>query len=1270
MKTGIIRRGAAALLMAAGLAASLCSCSDSWRNRKNGGDKTVLHLFIEEEEATRSSFTADESRLPDNALVLFYNIDGTLAFSRTADLEGLSGGSCEISGIPVDRDYYIYAIAGADFGGAEPESLFGTIAAARSFTLGKDYLEETSVIPLAFVPQGILHIEDGGHYGIPLQRIIAKYNFMIDKSGMVGNFTATSLTVRQSPVTTRPLAEVNYATSPAALCDGDAATQAEMLTLNEGGAVTCYLLENCFGNVCPGNSDPWGKVPDNMEDGIGALATYVEICGSYVGDNITVSGLKYRFFLGEDAVGNCDVKRNTVRSVTLCLSDENTVLKESWKVVRGNVEDGRSLSFDRDSVEILPYPSRIDTAFLDFSPSNLSVRVELDSSRLDSYPFSVIREGDMMLFRSERFIPQERTTAIFPVIVTTRDNTRRDTLWIAYRSLDEIAPYLPFELYTNFTGIVTDRYGFQNVLYKATAENRAYNGFCFKVDLDYNGVRKSCWSDIMVPDRDTVYETGLVVSSSDDGIISAALSATNPTLWYLTAQGLGTARITASYSMGGTTESGFSDVAAHVLDVILQAKANITRRESCNPSVRLFNEQGEEMFPHPDEVHYSSSNTEVLSAAGIGVNNGTANYNVRYGFAYPYNTVTDSREVVVSGTENVYELYLTPSGPQVIHAGESCRDSARIRHWIDGELVSDEEAFCFWNVSDRSVATVDSYGYSVTVTGKAGSATPLILTATHYCEDGNTYTAQKNILVMSRSLFIDRERLEWNHSESGAETARQINLTATSSLHWNAVISGPDAAQFSFSPTSGTGDGTIAVYPVSVNESRENDRNALITITADGVETRTITLVQFRDTTTPPPGPGPDPDPDPDPDPIVHDTTFVLTISPGGPVAIQHHGSCRFTASMQMYVDSVADGAPTDVTAAATWHSSNPSAATITNGLATGCNYSAEPASTIITAELNALVSNEVSLTVGGLSISRYLELQPSAPQTIEADGTLICTLLLHTVTDGVDDGGVNVTSAASWSSSNPAAATVSAGVATGCNSTYEPMTTTITASYGGMQNFLLLTVNGIDPVPVIHTLEISTPQTVYYLNGDAAGQNITVLYDGVPVTDASAISWNISNDAVISGISGFQPALSGPGTCTVQASYGGELSNVLNYTVGSLITNVRLEITAITITDAHNSQTYTGYLPPAIYTPGDNNYIDGETSEWCRITGGTYSDTDVTISVNLFITTVGGTEQLATSGSFIFGAMRGDIIPFTEEDWPDLINGKFFSFRAVINID
>lgn len=1269
MKTGTIRKLAAAFLPAACFLA-LCGCSDSWRN-PGKKEYAGIHLFIEgEDDMTRTSFHADETCLPDIAYILFYDTGGALAFWTEASLDGAGEVSCDIGGIIPGRDYLIYAIAGIDIEG-DIGTLFATVSQAESFTLSKEMISEQECIPYAHVPSSYTFVAKGGKYEVPLKRILAKYNFRLDRSRMTGSFTATSLTVRQSPGLTRPLLAENSASSPALLKDGDAAAPEEMSILNEGGTVSCYLLENCHGDVFPGNGDPWGKVPENMGGGTGNLATYVEICGNYHGDNISVTGLKYRFFLGEDAVSNCDVRRNTVRTVTLSLTDENTVLKESWKVVRGSVEESRRLSFGRDSVEVFPYPGRTDTVYFDSFPPNLGVRLALDSSRLGAYPFSVSHEGNSVILRCERFIPQERTTLVLPVILSTGDNIRRDTLNVAYYSLDKVSPYVPFRFYANFTGIVCNESGLPRVLYKATSTDRSFNRTCFKTDLDYNGVIKSCWNDAWTSDRDTLYETGLVLTTSDSDIISVALSPTNPTLWYLTANGLGTARITATYSMGGTHESGFSDVAAHILNVSLDARPNIGRGESCQPGVRLFNELGDEWYPYEDEISFSSSDTGILTDGGVGVNNGTALLSVRYGYPYPYNTVTDGKEITVSGSVNTYELYIVPDGQQTIYAGESCRDTVRLRHLIDGELISDREVSGSWSLSDSRLGTISpTFGKSVTVTGKAGSATPLVLSVRHYCEDGNVYTARKNIFVMQKEFFTDRQHLQWSHDMAGVRDALTVNVTATASLPWNVSISGTDADCFSFSPASGSGSQAITVFPVSINESREADRSALLTFSAEGLVSRTVELLQLRDTTGPGPGPGPgpDPDPDPDPDPVVHDTTYLLSITPSDPPAITHHGSTQMEAWLQRLVDGLADGAARNVTSIALWSSSNTSAATVSCGTVQGCNYSAGDVTTVITATYDGLVSNEAEITVGGLVITRYLELLPSLPQTIAAGGSLRYTLLLHTVTDGADDGGADVTDSASWRSSNTAAATVAAGTATGCNTSENAATTTITAVYEGMKASAGLTVEGTPAI--VHTLEISTSQSSYFLNSESLGQDITVLYDGVAVEDPSAISWNISRSSVIDGIIGFQPHFVGPGTCTVSASYGGATSNDITFTVGSLVTKVRLEITSMTISDGHNSETFTTYLPPRVFTPGDCEYLNGESAQWCSIAGGTYYDTDVSITVNLYITTANSQETLASTRTFTFGAMRGDVIPFTESDWPELINGLFFSFNAVINID
>ena len=97
-----------------------------------------------------------------------------------------------------------------------------------------------------------------------------------------------------------------------------------------------YVPENLQGNLLSG-SDSWGKTADAIGASNAAKCSYIEYSleiamgavGGFGGE------VKYRFFLGEDAEKNFDVKRNSVYRVHLSMTSDGT-LKDNWKVERGD----------------------------------------------------------------------------------------------------------------------------------------------------------------------------------------------------------------------------------------------------------------------------------------------------------------------------------------------------------------------------------------------------------------------------------------------------------------------------------------------------------------------------------------------------------------------------------------------------------------------------------------------------------------------------------------------------------------------------------------------------------------------------------------------------------------------------------------------------------------------------------------------------------------------------------------------------------------------
>ena len=174
----------------------------------------------------------------------------------------------------------------------------------------------------------------GARLPVTLKRLVAQYDIVLDRSGLQRYaFSATSLSLC-GPTVVTPFAD-SKATSSAVRTDY--AVQADLAALNRGGATHYYPLENRWGVLLPGNTDPWAKVPGNLPSG--AQPSYIELSGQVVltdGSAVTFP-VTYRFYLGANAVSDFDVVRNRVYTVTLSLSDTAIERQEpSWKVEKGS----------------------------------------------------------------------------------------------------------------------------------------------------------------------------------------------------------------------------------------------------------------------------------------------------------------------------------------------------------------------------------------------------------------------------------------------------------------------------------------------------------------------------------------------------------------------------------------------------------------------------------------------------------------------------------------------------------------------------------------------------------------------------------------------------------------------------------------------------------------------------------------------------------------------------------------------------------------------
>lgn len=206
----------------------------------------------------------------------------------------------------------------------------------KNIRIGNFSLDEYSGFPLAGTASATAGIQPS--VTIPLTRLVAKIVFSLDASA-IGGLEVTSATLRQTPQDIAPFCTSGAATSTG---NGDSSSEADVNSLNSGGSISLYMLENCQGILLPDNDDPWDKTPENI-GGMATLCTYLELNCNRTGNSSEItSEITYRFYLGQDETSDFNVFRNTVSHVTLYATEEG-LGKTGWKI-----EVNRLKTYDTD----------------------------------------------------------------------------------------------------------------------------------------------------------------------------------------------------------------------------------------------------------------------------------------------------------------------------------------------------------------------------------------------------------------------------------------------------------------------------------------------------------------------------------------------------------------------------------------------------------------------------------------------------------------------------------------------------------------------------------------------------------------------------------------------------------------------------------------------------------------------------------------------------------------------------------------------------------
>lgn len=139
-----------------------------------------------------------------------------------------------------------------------------------------------------------------------------------------------------------------------------------------------------------------------------------------------------------------------------------------------------------------------------------------------------------------------------------------------------------------------------------------------------------------------------------------------------------------------------------------------------------------------------------------------------------------------------------------------------------------------WSSSNTSVASVNEYGV-VSAVG-AGSVT---ITATSNYD--STKTGSCSLTVAAATLTVSPTSMSFTSRQGTSANGKDLTITANGG--WNMSLSGSGFNTDKGTSYSSTGNGTISVYPSTLNNS-SSSRSATITFTAYGPISRTVSVTQ------------------------------------------------------------------------------------------------------------------------------------------------------------------------------------------------------------------------------------------------------------------------------------------------------------------------------------------------------------------------------------------------------------------------------------------
>lgn len=987
---------------------------------------------------TRSSISVSETAVEDLNIYAYYN--GTLETS--AFIESPTSFTMELI---KGRSYKLYVLA--NMGEVEAPHKESAMS-GHCYSISR-ISDISGSLPMAW-NEAYTVSGSSSKVSVSLERLISRIRFSIDKSSL-DDFSVTAVKLRQGALKMYPFSSGSKAESTSDVGDGDYATSSDLSTLNSGGTVTFYALENCQGVLLPGNTDPESKNPDEISDH-SSLCTYLEMTASYSGQyegvDVSSDNVVYRFYIGEDNCTDFNVRRNNDLKIHLNVTEER-IFDDRWKVSYGedlptitygleNSKTSVSLNVGGSTALSASYYRVVDgtrdsssdvTSYTAWTSSNTSV------ATVSGGKVTAVGAGTTTITATYNGYRATTTVTVSNVMGYALELSR-STLSVQAESTAAITAY--YVTYTN--GVETSR---TNVTSSATwktsmssivtVSGGAVTGVSAGqavVTATYRSYSKSC--TVTVTAKPITYTYKLVVSLADssidvgeattatatyityaDGVQSSSKDVTSSATWTsgnttvatvsagtITGKASGSSAIKASYNgYEGSQTITVNDVLTYGLEQSITSPSIYVGASLASAANYITFKNGTRSSSQTvtSSATWTSSDTSVATVSGgtiTGVKAGTATITATY------NGYSATAEVTVED-KITYDVYLSPASTTVV-AGRTSKLTAVQRTFTNGVQTygQDVSSSCTWASNNTAVATVSTNGV---ITGVSkGTAT---ITAVY---NGTTLTGTVTVTpAYTYELVLSSTSLSLNKG-----TNRTI--TATYKTYVDGVLE---------SSANVTGNATWTSSSTSVATVSTQG-----VVTAAGVGNATITATYNGKSAT-----------------CSVKVIGTPTLSMGWTSADMEKGDVRTNAAIYNPNDGTSS---TNVTSNATWTTSNAGVATVGGGTITAQGKG----TCTITATYNGVSASCIVNVTANDTPSANTYVSSISVQSVNISGTsnYKLTLILK-----FSDGTVVEDAPYTWSvtfAQNSAIATGTSGdtpiIYTGGGTTYTMAVTLTTKEY------------------------------------------------------------------------------------------------------------------------------------------------------------------------------------------------------------------------------